>query len=537
MKKIASKVPLFGEWFFFPIILLILLSIVSWLVAYSHNLTLSYNDSMSHLNISRLVFDNQEPGLSQIGSVWLPLNHLLQLIFVWNDFAWRTGLAGSIFSMSSYVISVLAIYKIVFILTKNRIGAVVGGLAFALNLNILYLQSTSLTEPLYIALFLISMLLFTLWITKRNNAKYLMLIGVIGFFQVIARYDGWFVVFIEALLISYTEIAVYRVSLRECLGKVLLFGLPIIFGISLWFLWNGLIFGNPLFFLIGPYSAHAQQATIAESGKLLTKGNIIYSFADYGFAILDNIGTYDLFLALSGFIAFLLIQKRNFSLNKKLLIIAFLLSPIIFNILALFLGFSILNVPQLNWNPSGTIQGQWFNVRYGVLALPFVAVLIGFFASWRKLAVVIAIGIIITQASFMYSAGIITITDGTIGSSAFRAKNVARELQNIVKPNQTILMSMSVFNPVAFKSNLELKQIIHEGVSKKWASALRGPEAYADIILMGGNGNSGDPVRRALTITYHNTFLQNYEKVYEDNEGVIYKLKKNKDVAIRSEGK
>ena len=535
MKKSSSKLSLPGKWFILPILSLILLSIIAWLIAYSHNLTLSYNDSMSHLNISRLVFDNQEPGLSQIGSVWLPLNHVLQLAFIWNDFMWRTGLAGSIFSMISYILSALAIYKIILILTKSKIGGIVGSLAFALNLNILYLQSTSLTEPLYIALFLISTLLFTLWITKRNNAKYLMLLGVLGFFQVIARYDGWFVIFIEGLLICYTELVIYKVSLRECLGKVILFGLPVLFGISIWFLWNGLIFGNPLFFLLGPYSAHAQQATIAHSGRLLTKGNIFYSIADYSFAILDNIGTYDLILGLVGLITFFFIQKRNFSLNKKLLIIIFLVSPIVFNILALYLGFSILNVPQLNWNPSGTLQGQWFNVRYGVLALPFVAILIGLFASWRKLAVVIAVGIILTQASFMYSSGIITITDGTKGSSAFRAKNVANELRVIANPHDTILMSMSVFNPVAFKSNLELKQIIHEGVSKKWSNALSNPERFADIIVMGGDANSGDPIRRALTVTYHNSFLNYYEKVYSDNEGVIYTLKKNKDVAIRSD--
>lgn len=518
-------------WVMHPFLLLSFLSIGAWLVAYSNGLTMSYNDAMSHLNIARLVIDNQEPGLAQIGSVWLPLNHILPLLFIWNDFAWRTGLAGSIFSMASYVISALAIYQTILLLTKKRGASIVGALAFATNFNILYLQTTPLTEPLYVALFTLSVLFFALWLIKKDNTKYLLILGVIGFFQVIARYDGWFVVAVQALLIGAHELFLRKKIISEVLGKVLLFGLPVAFGIGMWFLWNALIFGDPLFFAFGPYSAHAQQQTIEQQSGLLTKGNVSYSVLAYSFAMLYNIGEYILILAMVGVATFLIRERKKLQQRKQILLIAFLITPIFFNILALFLGFSILNLPELGWNPAGNPSGQWFNVRYGILALPFAAVLVGFFASWRKLALIIALEVIMLQGYNMYSDGIITVVDGTVGSSSFRSYAVAEKLQASVDSDDVVLMSISVFNPVAFKSQIQLKQIIHEGVSRKWKAALKTPEKYADWIVVGGDANSGDPIRQALVNKQHMAFLTHYEKTYADNEASIYTLKKKRAVS------
>jgi len=129
------------------------ISFVAWIISYVNNLVTTYNDSMSHLNISRMVIDNREPGFSQLGGVWLPLTHILPIIFIWNDWAWHSGFAGSLFSMASYVLAVWSIYKMIYILTAKKMGALIGSLALALNLNMLYLQTTPMTEPIYIGCF------------------------------------------------------------------------------------------------------------------------------------------------------------------------------------------------------------------------------------------------------------------------------------------------------------------------------------------------------------------------------------------------
>ena len=56
---------------------------------------LAYGDAEAHLNIAKRVVSGLTGGLAQLGSVWLPLPHLLMVPFVVDDNMWRTGLAGA----------------------------------------------------------------------------------------------------------------------------------------------------------------------------------------------------------------------------------------------------------------------------------------------------------------------------------------------------------------------------------------------------------------------------------------------------------
>src|SRR5271168_3101638 len=77
---------------------------------YLHGYTLYYGDAEAHLNIARRVIDSRTPGPEQLGTVWLPLPHLLMLPFVWNDRLWKTGLAGIFPSAASFVVAGLALF-------------------------------------------------------------------------------------------------------------------------------------------------------------------------------------------------------------------------------------------------------------------------------------------------------------------------------------------------------------------------------------------------------------------------------------------
>ena len=54
-------------------------------------LALSHYDARAHLVVSRRVFDSIVPGWQQIGAVWLPLPHLLDMVPVQIDVLYRTG--------------------------------------------------------------------------------------------------------------------------------------------------------------------------------------------------------------------------------------------------------------------------------------------------------------------------------------------------------------------------------------------------------------------------------------------------------------
>src|SRR5947209_14846504 len=89
------------------------ISIASFFYYLRHGDLLLYGDAVAHINIARRVFDSKTPGLLQLGTVWLPLPHLLMLAFLIPMAAWQSGAGGSIPSLISYVVAVAGIFRLV----------------------------------------------------------------------------------------------------------------------------------------------------------------------------------------------------------------------------------------------------------------------------------------------------------------------------------------------------------------------------------------------------------------------------------------
>src|SRR5258707_11218493 len=92
------------------------------LIFYFHRgAILLYGDAVAHINIARRVFDSRTPGLFQLGTVWLPLQHILDIPFIFNNWMWRTGLGASVPSMAAYVAGTLGIFRL--LLARTSRGA------------------------------------------------------------------------------------------------------------------------------------------------------------------------------------------------------------------------------------------------------------------------------------------------------------------------------------------------------------------------------------------------------------------------------
>ncbi|HKR83995.1 MAG TPA: hypothetical protein VJS37_07445, partial [Terriglobales bacterium] len=89
------------------------ISIAAFLYFLRQDQIMLFGDAVAHMNIARRVIDSRTPGLLQLGTVWLPLPHLLMLPFVAFRWLWQTGIGGSFPSMLSYVFSVLGIFRLV----------------------------------------------------------------------------------------------------------------------------------------------------------------------------------------------------------------------------------------------------------------------------------------------------------------------------------------------------------------------------------------------------------------------------------------
>ena len=148
----------------------LLIGIAAAIFYYQRGLTLSHYDAKAHLVVARRVLDSLTPEYSQIGAVWLPLPHLLNLLPVQIDFFYRTGASAVAISIASFVLACYAIAHLVLRVTGSRAAAAISAALFALNPDVLYLQSTPMTEPLLFGLVLLSISLVYDWVEVSVRA-------------------------------------------------------------------------------------------------------------------------------------------------------------------------------------------------------------------------------------------------------------------------------------------------------------------------------------------------------------------------------
>ncbi len=447
----------------------ILVSLVAWYISFTHGYVLTYNDAASHLNIARRVFDNLTPGFAQIGTVWLPLPHILMLIFAWNDFLWHTGLAGSIISMTSFVVAVGFVYKTVFKLTKNPFAATLGATVMILNPNFLYLQTTPMTEPLLIALISIIAYLVACYI-EDPKVETIVLLGAFVSAATLTRYDGWFIYLTLLITLPVWNLVNYGRAKAE--GALFLFAPIGGFGIFLWFLWNLVIFGDPLYFMTGPYSAYTQQRYLHSVGQLPTEGHIWTSIFYYVSSVIDNNGLSVCCLS----IVALAICAFAFKKRKIVPIILIALAPLVFNIISLFLGQSGMDVPQAAINPG------LFNIRYGLIMLPAIAILVGLLATLPKVKYFILAILLVQLGLFVMQGKPIILVDGMNGLKSTTYTVVASKWIKENYQGGLILTSLASHDAFVARAQLPIRDYVHEGTREYWDHALFHPSGNVEYI-------------------------------------------------------
>src|SRR3981189_1410540 len=152
-------------------------SLFSFLYYFQRGEILLYGDAVAHINIARRVFDSQTPGLLQLGTVWLPLPHLLMIPFIFSGALWRSGVGGSIPPMIAYVLGVVGIFRLVRGMLEAGVrtrpaavvGAFAGAFAYGANPNLIYMQATDMTESVYLALFVWTVVYFAEFIRSLQE--------------------------------------------------------------------------------------------------------------------------------------------------------------------------------------------------------------------------------------------------------------------------------------------------------------------------------------------------------------------------------
>ena len=362
-------------------------SIFSFLFYLRRGEILLYGDAVAHINIARRVFDSRTPGLLQLGTVWLPLPHLLMIPFLLSNWMWKTGVGGSIPSMAAYVFGTVGIFRLVRRRSRARprqpspmvrFAAWLAAIIYAANPNLIYLQATAMTEPLYLALFIWAMVYFNEFVQecrqaveKRRRRPFqsaLVKCGICLAAACLTRYDGWFLA--VAMCVAALAVALRAHQPGQGLrGRLVKFLLVAAAAPALWLAYNAIVYRNPLEFANGPYSAKAiEQRTPGAfhpgSHDLPTAFSYFLKSAEVNLAA-EGWQKFWILLALAGVIASLA-QTR---LRDQAWPLLLLWVPVPFY--ALSVAYSGVPIFMPVWWPF-----SYYNVRYGLELLPAFAVFV-----------------------------------------------------------------------------------------------------------------------------------------------------------------
>jgi len=471
------------------------LTAITW--SWTNRAMLNYGDAVAHLHIARRVIDSHFPGYSQLGSVWLPLPHVLMIPFVAVYAWWANGLAGLIPSALAWLASCHGLYR----LARRWLRPAPSAIAlafFALNPNLLYMQTTAMTEPLFVC----EMVWTAMWIVEwrasldaprgeKRSARLLWLIALVLVAAVFTRYDGW----IMALLVwSAMGIVLLR---RRRLGSpafwltsVMVVAAPLV-----WFGYNGHVFGDWLAFARGPYSAAAIEKRTAGPGN----GP-------------PHPGWHDPWVSLIFFVKAAEMAAATVAWGNKLLVVSvlgvawgwliargrgfmwtlILWLPVPFYAYSVAFGSVPIFLPV--WWPH-----SYYNTRYGLELMPAFALGVGFAAAFLLAATRefkpqaghavagILCGIVVINAAEMLHERPVVYVEGTKNIESRRAfvEEIPPILREVMaqRPGGQVLMNTSVYPQIVAFSGIPLRQTINEGDQVLYTDALAAPAAHAAAVL------------------------------------------------------
>jgi hypothetical protein len=526
----------------FPVVMgAVLLGFMALIVCFTRGYVLLYGDAVAHLGIARRVFDTRNPGLVQLGGVWLPLPHLLMLPFVQKLEWWQNGLAGAWPSLACYVLGVAGFYRLCRRMLVPR-WALLATAFYGLNPNLLYLSTTAMTEPLFLVLLLWTTLLTVECVDsiradeQARVVRRMIVLGLLIFAAVFTRYDGW-VLGAAAWCVVTWQLWRAGELWRRVAPAFAVFTLLAIAGPLLWLWYNQHFYHDPLDFMRGPYSAPAIEKRTSPAGSKHYRG-----WHNPGWALLFYTRTAQVvaaawetgFAVMAAALAGLWIALRRRIARASLL----LWVPLGFYVYAVAYGSVPIFIPQL-WPHS------YYNARYGMEMLPALALFASvaaaalerrftrarvaevsvasaklgganpltvqpFYLVALALAVGNALAMIYGTALVQRCAGLIEhrpshllanydpplVLKEALVNSTTRVpfeRNLALVLEDL-PPGATILMQESDHIGALQDAGIPLRQTINESDYDSWHAALEAPAEHAAFVV----SFEGDAVSKAV---------------------------------------
>ena len=472
-----------------------LLSLLAFAYCYPRNMLLLYGDAVAHLHIARRLIDSLNPGIRQIGSVWLPFPHVLMMPFAAKMAWWQSGIAGAIPSMICYVLSVAGLWRLARYWLRPA-GAVVAALFFALNPGLLYMQTTAMTEPLFLCQMIWSTLFLVAFLRAMGRGDHqfagrsLVACGIVLVTAIYTRYDGWiFACFVWLIVLR----ALWRPRAwrTRAGGAFVLFTCMLAAAPVIWFAWNAHQYGDWLDFMRGPYSAKAIDARTSTPGaphypgwhSMRVAGLYFLKAAELG-AVPVRWANLLFVLVLGGTVAAIVKWRRRFILPFLLLWM-----PLPFYAYSVAWGSVPIFIPL--WWPH-----SFYNTRYGMEMLPIFALSLGFLVArlitraehrWPRHAqlILLAAMVLIMVDSIRLMRTTPLVLGEAIANSRTRVPfeaAYARALDQL--PREGMILVWTSDHIGAFqRAGIPLRRTINETDYYQWKAALEHPAQSAAWVI------------------------------------------------------
>jgi hypothetical protein len=459
------------------------------------DLAISHFDARAHLVVARRILDSLTPGWQQIGAVWLPLPHVLNMLPVQVDAWYRSGASAIAISVASTGLAAWALTRFIQTSTGSVAGGVAGVALLLANPNLLYIQSTPMTETLLLATALLSLTSIATWI-ERGAHGWPWGPGLALMATSMTRYEGWLIAPAAVVLATLVMLrrgtplaGAVRASLKLALFPavaILVFTANSRWTIGSWFI--------PRDFFVPENAArgHARLAweQVTESVYLLAGATYVWpAYAGAACAAL----------------AFALSRRRSMTV----LILA------------------LAAAAALPWY--AYMQGHPVRVRYGLLIVAACAALAGTAVGlvWRPLrgvaAAALVAAVLFHGSPFNRDSLLITESKRDAANAAGR-RTVTAYLRQHYHGEGPIMMSMGSLAHYMHdlgRAGFDIHDFLHEGNGEAWQYAVLGPKGYVTWVVIEERAEGGDSLFQAARRNRH--YLDGFERVAEGGGVALYR--------------
>ncbi|PYR40679.1 MAG: hypothetical protein DMF93_10410 [Acidobacteria bacterium] len=473
-------------------------------------LTLTHYDARGHLIVARRIFDSITPGWQQIGAVWLPLPHLLNAIPVQVDFFYRTGASAVAISIAAFAVATGAIAWIVLSLTGSSGAAIAAASVFALNPNVLYLQSTPMTEPLLMALLTVAIGLLLAMVGaepappaapappvaagRASSAP--AVTGCAFALACLTRYEAWPVTAVAIATTTWIDWRGGRRFADACRGTGLIAIYPAL-AIAGFAIFSRVVIGQ--WFVSGDFFVPENKAL----------GDSMMALKEIGWGVQMLGGR---LLVLVGAAGAAVLAARGFFRRRSS---------------SAILPLALLAMAAIPW--AAFVEGHPFRIRYMVPLVAIEAIGAGLVAGAipRRRAQMLGATALLAVAAYELSpfdgrAPMVLEAQWDRPNLPERARVTA--CIGRLEPGAKIMASMGSlghYMQEASAAGFAIRDFLHEGNGDIWLAALERPQLVADWLLIEEKAEGGDML--AHIARERPAFLDGYQRVCEGAGLVLYR--------------